>query len=204
MNILNKYLSVVYDLYVKNEENNEEEHMEGCDRNRPMTFISKMGFALKAFESKLEDVEAGGSFDFTIPAAEAYGEYDDQLVFDVDMQRFEESEGFNRKQLFEGNVINVYGPDGQVANALILEVKKNSVTLDLNHPFAGDDLHFKGEVLENRVATNDEITAFVNMMSGGCGGHCGGGCGGGCHGGDCGGDCGCGGEGGCCNEQSKS
>ncbi|MBR4366477.1 MAG: peptidylprolyl isomerase [Bacteroidaceae bacterium] len=201
MKILNKYLSVFYDLYVMDSDKGEEERVEGCDRTRPLVFISKMGFALKPFEEQLELVEAGNAFDFTIPAKDAYGEYDDELVFNVDIKQFEKSEGFNRKHLFEGNVINVYGPDGQVANALILEVGEDSVTLDLNHPHAGNDLHFKGEVLENRLATNDEIAAFVNMMSGGCGGgcgNCGGGCGGNCDGGDCEGG-GCGSSGGCCN-----
>lgn len=204
MKILNKYLSVVYDLYVMDSDKGEEERVEGCDRTRPLVFISKMGFALKPFEEQLELVEAGNAFDFTIPAKDAYGKYDDELVFNVDIKQFEKSEGFNRKHLFEGNVINVYGPDGQVANALILEVGEDSVTLDLNHPHAGNDLHFKGEVLENRLATNDEIAAFVNMMSGGCGGcgggcgNCGGGCGGNCDGGDCEGG-GCGSSGGCCN-----
>lgn len=198
MKILNKYISVAYDLYVKDTDNGEEERTEGCDRQRPLIFISKMGFALKPFEAQLEELEAGAQFDFTIPAKDAYGEYDDELVFDVDINQFKQAEGFSPSQLFEGNVIRVYGPDNQVANALILEVKKDSVTLDLNHPHAGNDLHFKGEILENRLATNDEIAAFVNMMSGGCGGGCGkcGGCGGGdCQGSDCGCDC----EGGGCN-----
>lgn len=198
MKILNKYISVAYELFVKDPETGEEERMEGSDRQHPLVFISKMGFALKPFETQLEDLEAGAPFDFTIPAKDAYGEYDDELVFDVDINQFVKSPGFSPKALFEGNVITVYNPEGQTANAMILEVKKDAVTLDLNHPHAGDDLHFRGEILENRVATNEEIASFVNMMSGGCGG-CGGckggqsGCGGnGCGGADCAnGDCDC-------------
>ena len=198
MKILNKYISVAYELYVKDPETGEEEKMEASDKQHPLVFISKMGFALKPFEAQLEDLEAGATFDFTIPAKDAYGEYDDELVFDVDINQFLNSPGFTPKALFEGNVITVYNPEGQTANAMILEVKKDAVTLDLNHPHAGDDLHFRGEMLENRVATNEEIASFVNMMSGGCGG-CGGckggqsGCGGGgCGGADCAnGDCDC-------------
>ena len=68
------------------------------------------------------------------------------------------------------------------------------MTIDLNHPRAGQDLHYVGTVVENREATTDEVTGRINMMSsGGCGcgcGSCGGDCGGGC--GDHDSDCGCG------------
>ena len=51
----------------------------------------------------------------------------------------------------------------------------DKVTVDLNHPYAGLDLNFKGEILENRPATAKEMEQLARMLSGeGCGG-CGGG-----------------------------
>ena len=67
-----------------------------------------------------------------------------------------------------------------------------------DHTLAGKTLNFVGEIAENREATNEEISKFMNMLSGeggcsGCGGSCGeGGCesgGEGCCGGSCGGGC---------------
>ena len=80
--------------------------------------------------------------------------------------------------------------DGQRFNAVVTEVTPENVIVDLNHPLAGDDLLFEGEVTENRPATPEEVQEIIASMSGGCG--CGdGGCGGGdC--GDCGDDQGCG------------
>jgi FKBP-type peptidyl-prolyl cis-trans isomerase SlyD len=59
----------------------------------------------------------------------------------------------------------------------------------LNHPHAGKDLNFKGEVVTSRPATTEEIQSLLHMLTGegGCGGCCGGDCDGGC------GDHGCGG-----------
>jgi FKBP-type peptidyl-prolyl cis-trans isomerase SlyD len=67
--------------------------------------------------------------------------------------------------------------------------------MDLNAPLAGKDLNFKGSVVASREATNDEIQAMINRMSGegcGCGcDDCEGGCGDHHHDEDCGCGCGC-------------
>ena len=39
----------------------------------------------------------------------------------------------------------------------VVEIGDDTVKVDLNHPLAGEDLHFKGEVLSVRVATADEL-----------------------------------------------
>ena len=87
--------------------------------------------------------------------------------------------------------------EGNRFYANVGEITDDKVVLDLNHPHAGKDLIFEGNVIEMRDATNKEIESLVNAMSGeGCGGGCEG-CGGGCGGHDhqeedgcCGGGCG--------------
>ena len=70
--------------------------------------------------------------------------------------------------------------------ARVISIEEDSVTIDTNHPLAGETLQFTGLLLENRDATKDEIMRLLNRMSHECGGcdDCGeGGCGGcgGCH-----------------------
>jgi FKBP-type peptidyl-prolyl cis-trans isomerase SlyD len=62
--------------------------------------------------------------------------------------------------------------DGQVVKAQVCEITDESVTIDLNHPYAGEDLHFKGTILDIRDVTEGELKAIRHPH--GC-------CGGGCH-----------------------
>ena len=98
---------------------------------------------------------------------------------------------------------------GAVIPGVVLEVTENTVKMDLNSEMAGKTLHFTGEIISVREATEKELAEGLHgefVHSNGCGGchgnHGGcGGCGGGCGEGGCGdgdGGCGCGeGEGGC-------
>lgn len=190
----NKYITVAYKMYVKEDGDEQEELAEMCDSTHPFQFLSGFGMVIPAFEQNIENVAAGSTFDFVIPCADAYGEFLDELMFDVPRNIFE-IDGKLDSHIKEGAVVPMQGEDGSRFNATIIEIMKDAVTIDLNHPRAGQDLHFVGEVVTNRPATNEEITEIMNAMSGegcgGCGGgcgHCGGGCGGdgGCEGGGCG------------------
>ncbi len=46
---------------------------------------------------------------------------------------------------------------GHPLNGKIVEVKENEVVMDFNHPLAGQDLHFSGEILEIREASKEEL-----------------------------------------------
>lgn len=193
MAIKNNFIGISYKLYVKDTDEFDEELAEQCSEQEPYRFISQLGAVLPAFENQLDPLSVGDRFDFVIPCAEAYGEFQDELMFDVPKSVFERDGKFDSKFIYEGNVVQLQDNDGQQFNATIIEVKSDAVTIDLNHPRAGQDLHFVGKVLEHREATAEEITALVNIMSGACGGGCGG-CGGGdCQSGGCQGGCG-----GCC------
>ena len=73
--------------------------------------------------------------------------------------------------VFEGNVVPLMDSEGNRLQAQVVSVTDSHVTVDLNHPLAGENLHFKGKVLEVREATEEELNA---LLGGGCG--CGSGC----------------------------
>ena len=78
------YIAVTYDLYC----GEPEELMERATEKQPFTFYSGIGMALDRFEKEILATELNGTFDFTIPAEEAYGEYDDEAVITLEKEIF--------------------------------------------------------------------------------------------------------------------
>ena len=97
---------------------------------------------------------------------------------------------FDEERVFVGNIIPMNTTDGQVIKAQVVEITDETVSIDLNHPYAGMDLHFVGKIIDIRDVTEGELQAIRHR---GCGGHCKGNCGGNC-GDGCEGSCenGCG------------
>ena len=189
----NRFLSISYKMYTI-EEGEEKELVEETTPDNPYRFITGLGLELEAFEKQFSKLNAGDKFDFTIPMAEAYGEYNEEHVYNLPKQSFYIDGKFDDQRVKKAAVLPIRTSDGQVFNCTVTDVLADTVVIDMNHPFAGCDLNYVGEVLESRPATNEELAYVANMLSGH--GHCGGGCGG------CGGGCGshgCG-EGGCCGD----
>lgn len=186
----NKYITVAYKLYAI--ENDTKDFTEEATAEHPFQFISGLGLTLDTFENQVKDLNAGDKFDFTIACADAYGEYDEEHVIDLPKHIFEVDGKFDSKRVVAGNLIPLITSEGQQVNGVVVEVKEDVVVMDMNHPLAGCDLNFVGEVVENRPATNEELAEVARMMSGGgcccgcddCGdgyGSHGHGCEGGCH-----------------------
>ena len=199
----NKSVSAEYELFVDGETEGELELMEKATEQQPLSFIYGVGMMLPKFEENLFGMQVGDKFDFIINTEDAYGLYDDESILDLERATFEIDGKLDEEMIFEGNVVPLMDSDGNRVNAQVVTITDSHVTVDLNHPLAGENLHFKGSVLEVREATEKELTS----LQGGCGGSCGcgdDGCGeGGCNDESCGcddksekrekvGSCGCG------------
>ncbi len=188
--VSNKYITVAYKLYTI--EDGEKDFAEEATAKHPFQFISGLGMTLEAFEEQVANLNKGDHFDFTIPMAQAYGEYDDEHVIDLPRNIFEIDGKFDSERVVEGAIIPLMTNDGQRINGSVVEIKEDVVVMDMNHPMAGCDLNFIGEIVESRPATGEELAEVARMMSGGgCSCGCDHDCGDGC------GDHGCGG--GCCH-----
>lgn len=166
-----KYVEASYVLTV----GDEEEVMESVPKERPLAFVFGNGQMLEAFEKNMKGLKPGESFDFRIPCSDAFGEYEKERVQKVEKEIFFVDGKFDDKNVVPGRTFQMVNSDGQHFNGSVLEVMDDCVVMDFNHPLAGEDLHFVGEVLLVRDATAEEMNPH----------HCGGCCSG-CHdGGDC-------------------
>ena len=175
----NKYISVSYQLYSISESG--EKHLEEETRQgQPFQFVSGFGFSLDRFEEHLISLSPGEKFDFTLPPAKAFGEYDPEGVHKMPRESFTINGHFDHENIFPGAIITLMDSEDHRFMARVMKVEEDGVTLDTNHPLAGKQLQFTGVVLENREATNEEIQHLLNHISGeGCGcDDCEGGCGG--------------------------
>ena len=188
----NKSVMAEYELYVNGELEGAQELMEKATVQEPLKFIYGVGMMLPKFEENLFGLQVGDTFDFTINNEDAYGEYDDDSVLDLERSIFEIDGKLDEEMIFEGNVVPLMDNEGNRVNAQVVTITDTHVTVDLNHPLAGENLHFKGSVLEVREATEKELASLNSGCGCGCG--CGeSGCGDGCGEGNCNdGTCDCG------------
>ena len=199
----NKVVEFCYELEV------DGQVVDHTTKEKPLDYIHGTGSLLPKLEAHIEGMVPGDRFDVTLSPADGYGEVDPSRIIDLPKAAFEVNGEVREDLLVPGNTIPMMNSMGGVIPGVVLEVSEESVKMDLNHQMAGKTLHFTGEVLTVREATDKELTEglhgeYVHSCGcGGCHGHDGGECGG-CHGhedGECGcegghcsgeGDCGCG------------
>ena len=174
----NRFVSISYSLYI--DEDGEKRLVEKTTDDKPFELITGFGIALDSFEQQVTPLEKGAKFDFSLTKDEAYGDYRDDLLMELGRDVFSINGHFDHEHVYQDAVIQMQNEEGNRFYGRVVEVGEEKVKIDLNHPLAGETLIFKGEVLENREATEDEINHLMKHLTGGCGGHCGdceGGCG---------------------------
>ena len=149
-----KVVTLVYQLRV---DNNEGDIVETVKEEKPFVFLYGAGLMLPKFEENLNGLKAGDKFEFILKCEDAYGKATEEAVMDLPKNIFEVEGKIEDGLLAEGNVIPMQNNEGQKFNGVVVEVKDDNVTMDFNHPLAGDDLHFSGEIMEVREATKEEI-----------------------------------------------
>ncbi|MBI2851448.1 MAG: peptidylprolyl isomerase [Chloroflexi bacterium] len=105
---------------------------------QPLEFTVGSGQVIPGFDQAVTGMKVGDSKTVTIPAADAYGQHNDELVMVVPMSDL--PEGLTPKV---GQKLQGMGDDGRPITVTITDVSGTTVTVDANHPLAGKDLTFE-------------------------------------------------------------
>jgi len=154
---LNTVVSVSYKLHANLPEA-AKEHIETADATQPLVFLFGAGSMIAGFEKALSGLSKGDSFDFSIEPADAYGELDEKAVLNLPLDIFKVDNVVDFSVLKIGSVLPLTDQEGNRFNAKVISYDDSQVKMDFNHPLAGHQLHFQGQVLEVRGATEDELS----------------------------------------------
>jgi FKBP-type peptidyl-prolyl cis-trans isomerase SlyD len=125
----------------------ETSHQSG----EPVTFLVGAGEIIPGLEARMLGMKVGERRRIEVPAEEAYGPRDPQLVQRVPR------EYFSHIPLEKGITLQAHTPDGRVVTMVVVSFDEEEVVVDLNHPLAGKDLVFEVEVVDIREASPEEI-----------------------------------------------
>lgn len=109
----------------------------------PISFKLGNKEVIPGFEDAVEGMNVGDEKKIDIPAENAYGPHKDQLIQEVPKDKFPEN-----VELKKGILLSLKAPTGENMMAKVKEIKDDKVVLDLNHPLAGQTLHFKIKLVD--------------------------------------------------------
>jgi len=116
---------------------------DSSDGRDPLEFALGGGQVIPGFDSAVDGMAVGENKSVTIQPDQAYGERHDQLVQEVPKTALPED-----MEPTVGMQLESQSPDGQVMNLVVTDVADETITVDANHPLAGQPLTFAIELVE--------------------------------------------------------
>lgn len=128
------------------------EMVDSSEGRAPLEFVFGTGEIIVGLERELEGLEAGVEKKITLPPKDGYGERNPAMILVLPVDRFPQE-----IELEVGMILYAKGPDGQTLPFRVVEIKEGLVTIDFNHPLAGENLHFHVKIRGVREATAEEL-----------------------------------------------
>ncbi len=143
----NKVVSIHYTLTLESGE--IVDSTEGAD---PLDYIAGVGNIIPGLDSALMGCEVGDSKKVTVPASEAYGEVDENLIQALPRDMFTGVE-----KIEVGMEFQAQNESGDAQYVVVTNVTEEEITVDGNHEFAGKTLNFDVTIDAIRNAAEDEL-----------------------------------------------
>lgn len=147
MKVVNdKVISIEYTLLGQN-----GRVIDSTDNRDPVSFIQGRGSVFPALEQKLEGQPLGAKLEFTLAPEEAFGAHDPQRVQRISRARFHQAATIAPGMEYK----TIQDDEEQVVT--VVAVDEDHVTVDANHPLAGEALTFKVVIVGVRDAIDEEL-----------------------------------------------
>ncbi|WPP00702.1 peptidylprolyl isomerase [Pseudomonas sp. HR96] len=143
----NKAVSIDYTLT-----NEIGEVLDSSSGGAPLVYLQGAGNIIPGLEKALEGKQPGDELTVTVEPEDAYGEYSAELVSTLSRSMFEGVD-----ELEVGMQFHASAPDGQMQIVTIRDLDGDDVTVDGNHPLAGQKLTFQVKIVDVRDASQEEI-----------------------------------------------
>lgn len=131
--------------------NSKGEVLDKSDQE-PLAYLHGGGNIIPGLEKALLGKKAGDKLVVTVEPAEAYGVRDDKLIQNVPRRAFQ-----GIKDIKVGMSFTAQGDAGQPMRVVVTRVSGDMVTVDGNHPLAGETLTFDVEITDVREASEEEL-----------------------------------------------
>ena len=126
--------------------------LDSSEGAEPLAYLHGAGNIIPGLEKALVGKVEGDALQVKVAPEDGYGEINPELMQTVDKAAFEGVDTVEPGMQFESQA-----PDGSVQHIVVKEVEGDEVVIDANHPLAGVELHFDVEIVEVRVAVEEEI-----------------------------------------------
>jgi FKBP-type peptidyl-prolyl cis-trans isomerase SlyD len=163
MNIADKmYVAIDYTLRLES-----GQEIDKSPVGQPLGFIAGTGQIIPGLEKALMGKAMGDKAQLIVEPEDAYGPVRDDLFQDIPKNRFP-----GDVEIKPGMAFEAQGPQGPFMISVLTVNDNDTVTVDLNHPMAGKQLHFDVHVVEVREPTAEELAQAVSGLTSGCGCGC--------------------------------
>ena len=132
--------------------NNLGEVLDSSEGAEPLTILQGAGNIIPGLEDALTGKAPGDVFKVSIPPEDGYGIRHPELMQVMPRTAFG---GVNKLEV--GMEFTAQGSDGRMQRVSIAAIDGDNITIDGNHPLAGEVLHFAIKIEEVRKASNEEL-----------------------------------------------
>ncbi|AOM00543.1 peptidylprolyl isomerase [Cobetia marina] len=131
--------------------NNEGEVLDSSEGREPLAYIHGAGNIVPGLEKELDGKTSGDKLKVAVSPEEGYGDVQEALVQEVPREAFQGVEEIEAGMQFQAQT------QGGPLMVTVTKVEGDTVTVDGNHPLAGETLNFDVEITNVREASAEEL-----------------------------------------------